>query len=193
MGVAENIAALLAKFQISQNGFASSIQVSAPTVSRWRSGSMRMRHSTLERICETYDLVPDDILSDSRGLAAQMFGSHVCSPTVPLVDNKGIDTFARQRSTQPHDRIETISGLLDRHPHAFAFTLRSDAAELGIPANAHVIIDPAVSPHDGSIVVVDVHKHPGAELRRFSPNSSDVPIPDIVGTVVWFQAPGLLD
>lgn len=193
MGVAENIAALLAKFQISQNGFASSIQVSAPTVSRWRNGSMRMRHSTLERICETYDLVPDDILSDAQGLAAQMFGSHLCSPTVPLVDDRHVDAFARRQSSQTHGRIETISELLDRHPHAFAFTLRSDATELGIPANTHVIIDPTARPHDGSIVVVDAHKHPRAELRRFSPNSGDVLTPDIVGTVVWFQASGLLD
>lgn len=74
MGVAHNIAALLTKFEISQNAFAANVDVSPGTVSRWRSGTMTIRQANLDRICEAYDLVPDDILSDSHGLAAQVFG-----------------------------------------------------------------------------------------------------------------------
>lgn len=191
MGVAENIAALLAKFQISQNGFASSIQVSAPTVSRWCSGSMRMRHSTLERICTTYNLVPDDILSDARGLAAQMFGTHICSPTIPLVAAHDIGAFLAHGPVHLLSRIEVTSKLIDRHPNAFAFVLAADGATAGIPANSHVVIDPSVTPRDGSVVVVVAQARARAELQRFKLAETSRK-PDIVGTVVWFQAAELL-
>lgn len=194
MGVAENIAALLAKYQISQNEFAASIRVSAPTVSRWRNGSMRMRQSTLERICATYDLVPDDILSDARGLAAQLFGVHTCSPTIPLVAACDIHAYASNTSTQQVSRIEVTSKLFARHPKAFAFLPDHDPSALGIPTNVHVIIDPAAVPRDGSIVVAVVRTPLGTELQRFAFKKSEcASSPDIVGTVVWFQPADLLD
>ena len=167
MGIAENIEALLAKYHISQNGFAASIRVSAPTVSRWRNGTMRMRQSTLERICTTYDLVPDDILSDARGLAAQLFGAHACSPTIPLVATCDLHTYASSEATQYPARIEVTAELFARHPKAFAFITDEDSAVLGIPTNTHVIIDPTATPRDGSLVLAVAHARPGAELRRF--------------------------
>lgn len=211
MGVAQNIAALLAKFEISQNGFAESVGVSPATVSRWRSGSMAIRQGNLERICEVYDLVPDDILSDSHGLAAQMFGVLPDRFTVPLLDPQDLEAYLAGTLQGPTETIEVTVTLYERHPRAFALRVQDDAMNLRIPPQANVIVDPSVEPQNSSTVAVAAQVHPGATLRKLlkgnqtsiltaestEPHSdivvsNDDPSVQILGTVVWFQAPELM-
>ncbi len=211
MGVAQNIAALLAKFEISQNAFAATVNVSPATVSRWCSGSMTIRQANLERICEVYDLVPDDILSDSHGLAAQMFGGRPDRFGVPLLKPENVQAYLNGDLRSPIETIEVTVTLHELHPHAFALRVQDTAMNLHIPPQADAIVDPRLEPSNASTVALMVETYPGATLRKllkgnqtsiYTAESTD-PYDDIVaandepgvqvlGTVVWFQAPRLM-
>lgn len=212
MGVAHNIAALLAKFEISQNGFAEAVGVSPATVSRWRNGSMAIRQGNLERICQVYGLVPDDILSDSHGLAAQMFGVQSDRFTVPLLKPEELEAYKAGTLQGPVESVEVTVTLHERHPRAFALRVEDDAMNLRIPPQVDVVVDPFTEPQHDSTVAIEAEVHPGVTLRRLlKGNQSSIytaestePYDDIVvtggnppvrvlGTVVWFQAPELME
>lgn len=74
MGLPENIDALLAKFEITQEQLARVAEVHPSSVTRWRTGS-QMRSAQLEKICAYFDLTEDDLLSTEMGLAAKEHGS----------------------------------------------------------------------------------------------------------------------
>ena len=73
MGLAENLDALLVKFDITQEALARIAGSSPSSVHRWRHGA-QMRSDYLRRICEAFDLNEDDLLSDKYGLAAKEHG-----------------------------------------------------------------------------------------------------------------------
>ena len=211
MGVAHNIAALLTKFEISQNAFAANVDVSPGTVSRWRSGTMTIRQANLDRICEAYDLVPDDILSDSHGLAAQVFGDQADRFPVPLLNPDNLQAYMDGTFQGPVEAVEVTVTLHKLHPHAFALRVQDDAMNLRIPLQADVVVDPQLEPHDASTVAITAEVFSGASLRKLLTGrqtsvytaESTEPYDDIVvaddgpgvqvlGTVVWFQAPKLM-
>lgn len=80
MGVAENIDALLVKFDITAESLARIAGVQPPTVSRWRHGAMP-REEPINRMVEYFGLERDDIVSDAFGLAAKEHG-RVGIPTI---------------------------------------------------------------------------------------------------------------
>lgn len=79
MGVAENIDALLVKYDINQDRLAKIAEVTPGAVTGWRNGS-KPRKDALAHICEYFRLTEDDILSDAYGLAAKEHGR---VPSIP--------------------------------------------------------------------------------------------------------------
>lgn len=211
MGFARNIEALILKFDITQNGLADTVKVSPATVSRWVKGTMGIRPAHVRRICEAFELRPDDLLSDEHGLAAQMDGATAAEgpteaasgervATLPFLP--GAQAIARRRGAGIGTslRVEVPACVASRHPGAFVAAVAGDAAEGTVAAGCHAVVDPETPPEGGSLVAVGPTPDGGVELRRWrqddrapapSPAESTGPA-EVLGTVVWFQAPGLL-
>lgn len=74
MGVAENIDALLVKYDITQDNLARIAQVTPGAVTGWRKGSTP-RKEAVRNICDYFNLSEDDIVSENYGLAAKEHGT----------------------------------------------------------------------------------------------------------------------
>ena len=211
MGFARNIEALILKFDITQNGLADTVKVSPATVSRWVKGTMGIRPAHVRRICEAFELRPDDLLSDEHGLAAQMDGTAAAEgpaeaasgdrvATLPFLS--GAQAIARRRGAGVGAslRVEVPACVASRHPGAFVVAVAGDAAEGTVAIGCHAVVDPETPPESGSLVAVGPTPDGGVELRMWrrddrtpapSPAESAGPA-EVLGPGVWFQAPGLL-
>jgi transcriptional regulator with XRE-family HTH domain len=209
MSVAQNIRALLVKFGISQNTLAASIGVTAPTVSRWLNTDMQLRASTIRRICDAYGLVPDDLLSESSGLYAQVYGTDEQTSAVPLYPSCDARDEGGERDAPQF--VEVPRAVVHDHPRAFAAPAPDAAMDRVIPADAHIVVDPDGEPSPDSIVVVQIEPGRAPTLRRwYRGNTTTVLCADssaalddvvlgaaegarVLGVVVWYQAPHLFE
>lgn len=73
MAIAENIDALLVKFDINQEALARIADVAPSAISRWRQGATP-RKNAVENICAYFHISEDDLMSSSYGLAAKEHG-----------------------------------------------------------------------------------------------------------------------
>lgn len=94
MGVAENIDALLVKFDITAEALARIADVQPPTVSCWRHGVIP-REEPIKRIVEFFDLSRDDIVSDRYGLAAKSMDAFPPTPSSPAPCRSRRESTAR--------------------------------------------------------------------------------------------------
>lgn len=230
MGFARNIEALILKFDITQNGLADTVKVSPATVSRWVNGSMGVRPTHVRRICEAFELKPDDLLSDDHGLAAQMDGTDKENPAAPARGDGATLPFlsGSQAAARAYEgaafasplRVEVPFSIASEHPGAFVVAVGDDAADLVVAQGSHAVVDPATRPGNGSLVAVVLPAgdaagatvtlrrwHRGNQtavlstesnrdrddivLRDGCPEGGDSPA-RLLGTVVWYQAPGQL-
>lgn len=217
MGLPENIDALLVKFDINQDALARVAGVSPSSVTRWRNGA-QMRKEPLERICSYFDLTEDDLLSSSYGLAAKEHGRALPAnalpvyssgeATVPLLTLGRVHAGDLTDEEEVERRVEVPASVLAAHPRAFALVVEGDCMDRVVPEGAHVLVDPGREPSNGSIAVVETEGY-RAVMRRWYRGSStlmlsadsfsehedmifgqdDGPV-RVVGTVVWWQAPG---
>lgn len=217
MGLPENIDALLVKFDINQDALARVAGVSPSSVTRWRNGA-QMRKEPLERICSYFDLTEDDLLSSSYGLAAKEHGRALPADalpvyssgeaTVPLLALGRVHAGDLADEEEAERRVEVPASVLAAHPRAFALVVEGDCMDRVVPEGAHVLVDPGREPSNGSIAVVETEGY-RAVMRRWYRGSStlmlsadsfsdhedmifghdDGPV-RVVGTVVWWQAPG---
>ena len=211
MGFARNIEALILKFDITQNGLADTVKVSPATVSRWVKGTMGIRPAHVRRICEAFELRPDDLLSDEHGLAAQMGGTAAAEGPAEAVAGERVATLPFLSGAQAIARrggagggtslrVEVPACVASRHPGAFVVAVAGDGTEGAAMSGYHAVVDPDTPPEGGSLVAVGPTPDGGVGLRMWrrddrttapSPAESVGPA-EVLGTVVWFQAPGLL-
>lgn len=220
MGIPENIDALLVKFDLKPESLARIAGVSTATVSRWRTGQIdNIRKANLDRICDALELVPDDILSSSAGLAAKEHGRFPLPPgalpvyssgeaTAPLLTLGRVHAGPLTDEEEVAERVDVPASVLEAHPRAFALAVEGDCMDRVVPEGAHVLVDPDREPQNGSIAVVETEAYQ-AVMRRWYRGSStlmlsadsfsehedmifgpeDGPV-RVVGTVVWWQAAG---
>ena len=222
MGIPENIDAILVKFDLKPESLARIAGVSTATVSRWRTGQIdNIRKANLERMCEALELEPDDILSSNAGMAAKEHGHTLPDgalsayasgeATVPLVSLGRVHAGPLSDEEEAEGRVEVPSGVLDRHPRAFALTVEGDCMDRVVPEGSHILVDPDREPGNGSIAVVETESYQAVMRRWFRGASTlmlsadsfsehedmifgpeDGPV-RVVGTVVWWQAPGEME
>lgn len=73
MGLPANLRALLINRGINQVDISRELNVSQPTVSNWLKGTRSPSNKTIAKICELYNVEPNDLLSDEYGLANQVY------------------------------------------------------------------------------------------------------------------------
>ena len=159
-------------------------------------------------------------MSDEYGLAAKEHGRVPSLPkgampvyssgeaTVPLFTLGRVHAGALTDEEEAESRVEVPSSVCSRHPRAFALVVEGDCMDRVVPEGAHVLVDPDREPSNGSIAVVETEAYQ-AVMRRWYRGSStlmlsadsfsehedmifgqdDGPV-RVVGTVVWWQAPG---
>lgn len=74
MAIQQNLMALIAKENITQETLARTIRRTQGAVSQWINGSKPPSMASVRRICEAYGLSESDILSESEGLYAKLHG-----------------------------------------------------------------------------------------------------------------------
>lgn len=213
MGVAENIDALLVKYDITQESLARVAGISQAAVSGWRHGK-KPSNSSLHKICDYFGLEPNDILSDRYGLAAVEHGRHsqrlpVVSAdrvTVPLMTLGRVHAGTATDEEEVSVEVEVPAGVHERHPRAFALLVEGGCMNRVIPDGAHVLVDPDREPANGSIAVVEDESHRAIMRRWYRGASKLMLVPDsfgdyedivlseedgpvrVLGTVVWYQS-----
>lgn len=217
MGLPENIDALLVKYDITQEALARIAGVTPGSVTGWRKGA-RPRNDAVVKICDYFDITEDDLLSDRYGLAAKEHGRALPADalpvyssgeaTVPLLALGRVHAGELADEEAAEGRVEVPASVLERHPRAFALAVEGDCMDRVVPEGAHVLVDPDREPGNGSIAVVETEGY-RAVMRRWYRGSSTLMLsadsfsehddlifgPDdgpvrVVGTVVWWQAPG---
>ena len=214
MGLAENIDALLVKFDITQDALARIAGASPSSVHRWRHGA-QMRPEYQKRICEAFELSEDDLLSDQFGLAAKEHGlvpDGAIKPTAsepayaPLLGR--VHAGKAQEPDILDDRIPVPYEVIKFHPQAYFLQVEGDCMDRVYPEGCYILIDPEKQPQNGSIAVVSIdgadyvmrRLFRGANTLVLSPDSHNPEHKDLVisstsehtvefhGTVIWFQA-----
>lgn len=213
MGVAENIDALLVKFDITAESLARIAGVQPPTVSRWRHGAMP-REEPINKMIEYFGLERDDIVSDAFGLAAKEHG-RVGIPTIkPTYSYHVVPIVGDVAAGDPCEAIELIDDVLtvpeafrETHPDARALRIRGESMNKLFQADSYVIYDPELPVRDGDIAVVYVNGddatvkrvyfagdtvvlHPESTMEEFldrAINTKDPASPPVTfaGRVIW--------
>ena len=166
MGIPENIDALLVKHDITQESLARSVGVSQAAVSGWRHGKKPSNH-TLRKICDYYDLEPNDILSDKFGLAAKEHGAHIPPNAIPVRagDFSPVPLRGRVHAGKPTEaenieaREETVdipTFLVEADADTYAAIAEGDCMNLTYPEGCIIAISPNKPPQNGSVAVVTI-------------------------------------
>lgn len=218
MGVAENIDALLVKYDINQDRLANIAGVTPGAVTGWRNDS-RPRKDNLKRICEHFNLTEDDILSDAYGLAAKEHGLFPnvkgARPVRGMVMGKAprVGCAHAGKPTEPEiyeepDLVDIPQKLLDQDPDSYVVSSEGDCMNRVFAEGSDLVVSPNKQPQDKSIVLVSID---GADavvrrMRRtsstliLSPESFNSEHKDIIitddsdhvvelkGVITWFQS-----
>lgn len=171
MGVAENIDALLVSRDMTQSRLAEIAGVDRSTVSEWRTKGRRPRDYAISNLCEYFGIEPDDILSEHYGLAAKLhgkFGVGITSSgeaSVPMLTMGRVHAGDMTDDDDVSIRVDVPAHVLAHHPRARAFEVEGDCMDRVAPEGMTVVLDPDLTPRNGSIVVVEIDYR--AVMRRW--------------------------
>lgn len=214
MAFAENLNALMRRQDASGAEIARIAGVSPSAVTRWRTGA-QIRREPLERICEHFGLSPDDLLSDSVGLAAKermnaLGATPAPSVLVPVLGRISAGT-GLQAIEQTGERHDTPASLVVGRPRAFWLRVSGSSMNRLLPDGALVLVDPDAEVRSGDIAAVfvngddatvkRVHFDGGAVIlapeshsdayreRVIDEHDPDAPDVRMIGRVVSYTAP----
>ncbi len=167
MGVAENIDALLVKYDITQDNLARIAQVTPGAVTGWRKGSTP-RKDAVKNICDYFNLSEDDIVSENYGLAAKEHGTMPALPknARPAV---GMATGLAPRLGKVHagvltepevfdesTMVQVPQFLLDEDPDSFVVSSEGDCMDKVFTEGSDLVVSRKKQPKDKSVVLASV-------------------------------------
>lgn len=208
MGISENIDAIMAEFDIPASSIARAAGVSEASVSDWRNKGVIPRKQNIDKLCEHFGLVQDDILSDASGFAAKMarrVGKGFVA--VPLHGRVAAGTPIEMLGVD--DMSEAPSRYVDDDPGAFMVRVVGDSMNRHIHDGEYALVSPKYTePNDRDMFLVAVNGYDatikrvrrlanGIELMpdSYDPtyrpqvydfNEDDTPAIKILGKVVWW-------
>lgn len=168
MGVPENIDALLATFDITQDQLARIAGVTPGAVTGWKKGSTP-RENALDKICAHFNIERDDILSDRFGLGSrdrarpspQINGALPATGMpegyAPKLGRVHAGVLAEPENLRERGEMVAIPRfLLDQDPACFVLNSEGDCMDKVLPQGSDLVVSPNKEPQDTSIVVASV-------------------------------------
>jgi repressor LexA len=203
MNIAENIKRLRTEAGWTQEQLAEKVDVTRPTVTQWETGWSQPRMGAVKRLAKAFGVSVSDIVAD--GILHSLPVTSGQRSTVPLLTIGRVHAGNLSDEEEVAEVVDIPASVLCHHPHAFALAVEGNCMDKVVPAGYHVLVDPDVEPHNGSVAVAELE--PGrAVMRRWlkgqdtlvlSADSTtryddivvtldDAPV-RVVGTVVWAQ------
>lgn len=143
MSVGENIRELRQRAGLTQAQFAQKLGVTKETVCRWERDATTIRKRHVDQLVRIFDIVPDDILSSSGGLASKR---DLPLPSKNLRDNPPHPIQSVLTSVAPMSQRNHFRCIRSFPPHR---ALRSSRAgtRMRRPTSPRDIHTPRSSPH----------------------------------------------
>lgn len=215
MGIPENIDALLLRYDINQEALARIVGVSQAAVSGWRHNK-RPSNANVKKICTYFGLEPNDILSDTYGLAAQERGEVIKRPGRPMAASEPaflplvrVGTMHSGDPDECYEQGEEVmvpAEVVQEHPNAFVMRNNGNCMDKVILDGMDGVIDPDIPPKRGDPALVQFEGgetvlrcyFPFKDMVVLSPSSheefEDIVIRaedktpfKVLGTLVWRQ------
>ena len=167
MGVAENIDALLVKYDITQDNLARIAEVTPGAVTGWRKGS-KPRKEALSNICAYFNLVEDDILSSNYGLAAKGHGTVPAMPQnarpavgmkmglAPRLGRVHAGVLTEPETYDEATMVKVPDFILESDPECFVVSSEGDCMDKAFPEGSDLVVSKKKEPRDNSIVIASV-------------------------------------
>ena len=210
MGVPENIDALLIKFDITQEELGNAVGLTQSAVSGWRRGKTPSR-KTIRKLCDFFNLTPDDILSD-HGLAFKEHGGYIKNKewhNTPLYGS--ISAGSPIEMLPVNDMFGVPEELLAKYPNSFLLRVCGESMNRVLPNGSYALIDPTNEVLNNKVYAVSIDGQ-NATIKRIKrlnnglqllPDSTDPTFKpvlfdftetnkdrvSIIGQVVWYCVP----
>lgn len=207
MGIGENIRRLRRREGLSQAAFASRLNVTKETVSRWESNRTFPRRNHLRAMVAAFNISVDDVLSEGLGLGAapspQPQGSAKDPSAASNTEEKPLTLTDLQAALLPVYKIDRSgNGTTLRHAgsayappdvaqrHPASVFVRMDYREMTrlYPTGSLLLVDQRMRPYNGCAVVALVD-NATIVIRRYTAGNStvvlsswsyDAPSPDLI-------------
>ena len=214
MDIGENIRRIRTEHGLTQEEFGEIAGVSSMAVSQWENGRAVPRMGSVQRIADHFKISKSAVIDETSDIgrmgpppgALPVYSSG--EATAPLLTLGRVHAGPLTDEEEVAERVDVPASVLEAHPRAFALVVEGDCMDRVVPEGAHVLVDPDREPQNGSIAVVETEAYQ-AVMRRWYRGSStlmlsadsfsehedmifgqdDGPV-RVVGTVVWWQAPG---
>ena len=158
MGIPENIDAIMAEFDIPASSIARAAGVSEAAVSDWRNNGAVPRKQNVQRLCEYFGLVPDDILSDASGYARRIRGDAITKGFSPVPLLGRIAAGDPIPMEEYDDMREAPTKYKADDPDVFLLRIQGNSVNRIIKDGDFALISPKYrepNPHDLFAVCVD--------------------------------------
>ena len=208
MGISENIDAIMAEFDIPASSIARAAGVSEASVSDWRNKGVIPRKQNIDKLCEHFGLVQDDILSDASGFAAKV-SRRVGKGFVAVPLHGRVAAGIPIEMLEVNDMSEAPARYVDDDPQAFMVRVVGDSMNRWIHDGEYALVSPKYTepnPHDMFLVTVNGYDATIKHVRRlangvelipdsYDPtyrpqvydfNEDDTPAIKILGKIVWW-------
>lgn len=209
MKISENIKTLRESADLTQEQLANQIGVTRSTVTQWESGWSKPRMGKVELLAKFFGVPVSAIVDESSG---NNLPKGAIAPTAsPMVYAPLLGKVHAGTAQEPdliHELVALPEMVLESHPRAYFLIVEGNCMSKIYPEGCLILVDPDITPSNGSIAVVSIDSEDyiirrifkGAHSMILSPDSwedkwEDIIITDsddhtveLAGTVVWFQA-----
>lgn len=207
MSLAQNIKKLRLNMGLTQGELAERINVTRSTVTQWETGWTQPRMGAIERMASVFNVSVSDIVSeDVPVLSGAMKAISSGESYLPLISLGRVHAGVLADEEAYEKTVNVPSNIAKNHPSAMVLEVEGNCMNRVIPEGSHVLLDPTITPSNGSIVVVETEGYQAIMRRWYKGSKSLMLVSDsyeefedliftddehpikVVGVVVWYQA-----
>lgn len=213
MAIRENIIKLREMNQITQEQLAEIAGVSRGAVSQWEGGFSEPRMGAIQRMADYFNISKSNIIEDDgmdvcyRSSIPGAMKVRGCEDTyIPLLSFGRVHAGSLTDEEAAEKTINVPSNIAKNHPSAMVLEVEGNCMNRVILEGSHVLLDPTITPSNGSIVVAETEDYQAIMRRWYKGSKSLMLVADsydefediiftddehpikVVGVVVWYQA-----
>lgn len=223
MGIRQNIVKLRELFGITQEQLANIAGVSRGAVSQWEGGFSEPRMGSIQKIADHFHIAKSNIIEDGGMDQIDPVTKRPVNPvrmpkgampvyssgeaTVPMVTLGRVHAGELTDEEAVEQRIDVPASLIAGHRRSFAFTVEGDCMNRVVQDGDHALVDPDMTPRNGSIVVAETEAYQAIMRRWYRGRNTLLLVADsyedyedivfteddgpvkVLGVVFWWQAP----